>query len=292
MNARRWIFGVLLLSMVALASVAALAMVAWQSLAARHGAVVAAAALHARRPPLRARRERGGAVAHGHAPVGRASHRRPHAAHRTRPLAAALAPRRGARRELRAVPLRAVGARADAARPSSAPSWCCTAMAPIATTARSRSARSARSRSSAAARSAATAISRSTQRCPPRRWPMSCTCSAPTCPSATRCRCAARSRSMLAAKTQHGPWRVEPKVEGFEVAGLDTERFADLQRPAACRADAQCRRADDQRLAAARGDRRRRRALLRAPGLRPASAGRCLATQPAPGRDHRRREHA
>ena len=42
---------------------------------------------------------------------------------------------------------------------------------------------------------------------------------------------------VLAAKTQHGPWRIEPKVEGFEVSGLDTERFADLQRPAACRVD-------------------------------------------------------
>jgi hypothetical protein len=42
----------------------------------------------------------------------------------------------------------------------------------------------------------------------------------------------------LAAKTQRGPWRIEPQVEGFEVAGLDTERFADLQRPASCRVDA------------------------------------------------------
>jgi hypothetical protein len=42
----------------------------------------------------------------------------------------------------------------------------------------------------------------------------------------------------LAAKTQRGPWRIEPQVEGFEVAGLETERFADLQRPASCRVDA------------------------------------------------------
>jgi hypothetical protein len=43
----------------------------------------------------------------------------------------------------------------------------------------------------------------------------------------------------LAAKSQRGPWRIEPQVDGFEVAGLDTARFADLQRPAACRVDAQ-----------------------------------------------------
>jgi Transglycosylase len=41
----------------------------------------------------------------------------------------------------------------------------------------------------------------------------------------------------LAAANQHGPWRVEPKIEGFEVAGLGTERLADLQRPRACRVD-------------------------------------------------------
>jgi Transglycosylase len=43
----------------------------------------------------------------------------------------------------------------------------------------------------------------------------------------------------LSAKSQHGPWRIAPVVEGFEVAGLGTERFADMQRPAACRVDAQ-----------------------------------------------------
>jgi hypothetical protein len=43
----------------------------------------------------------------------------------------------------------------------------------------------------------------------------------------------------LSAKSQHGPWRIKPAVEGFEVAGLGTERFADMQRPAACRVDAQ-----------------------------------------------------
>jgi Transglycosylase len=43
----------------------------------------------------------------------------------------------------------------------------------------------------------------------------------------------------LSAKSQHGPWRIKPSVEGFEVAGLGTERFADMQRPAACRVDAQ-----------------------------------------------------
>jgi hypothetical protein len=42
----------------------------------------------------------------------------------------------------------------------------------------------------------------------------------------------------LSAKTQRGPWRIKPVVEGFEVAGLDTERLADMQRPAACRVDA------------------------------------------------------
>ena len=43
----------------------------------------------------------------------------------------------------------------------------------------------------------------------------------------------------LSAKAQHGPWRIKPTVEGFEVAGLGTERFTDMQRPAACRVDAQ-----------------------------------------------------
>ncbi len=43
----------------------------------------------------------------------------------------------------------------------------------------------------------------------------------------------------LSAKSQHGPWRIKPVVEGFEVAGLGTERLADMQRPAACRVDAQ-----------------------------------------------------
>lgn len=42
----------------------------------------------------------------------------------------------------------------------------------------------------------------------------------------------------LSAKSQRGPWRIEPQVEGFEVAGLGTERLADLQRPPACRVDA------------------------------------------------------
>jgi Transglycosylase len=43
----------------------------------------------------------------------------------------------------------------------------------------------------------------------------------------------------LSSKSQHGPWRIKPTVEGFEVSGLGTERFADMQRPAACRVDAQ-----------------------------------------------------
>jgi Transglycosylase len=43
----------------------------------------------------------------------------------------------------------------------------------------------------------------------------------------------------LSATSQHGPWRIKPVVEGFDVSGLGTERFADMQRPAACRADAQ-----------------------------------------------------
>jgi Transglycosylase len=43
----------------------------------------------------------------------------------------------------------------------------------------------------------------------------------------------------LSAKSQQGSWRIKPVVEGFEVAGLDTERLADMQRPAACRVDAQ-----------------------------------------------------
>lgn len=43
----------------------------------------------------------------------------------------------------------------------------------------------------------------------------------------------------LSTPSQHGPWRLQPVVEGFEVSGLGTERFADMQRPAACRVDAQ-----------------------------------------------------
>ncbi len=43
----------------------------------------------------------------------------------------------------------------------------------------------------------------------------------------------------LSAPTQNGPWRIKPTVEGLEVSGLETERLADMQRPAACRVDAQ-----------------------------------------------------
>jgi opacity protein-like surface antigen len=43
----------------------------------------------------------------------------------------------------------------------------------------------------------------------------------------------------LSAPTQNGPWRIKPTAEGFEVSGLNTERLADMQRPAACRVDAQ-----------------------------------------------------
>lgn len=43
----------------------------------------------------------------------------------------------------------------------------------------------------------------------------------------------------LSAPSQHGPWRIQPTIDGFEVAGLGTERLADMQRPAACRVDAQ-----------------------------------------------------
>ena len=43
----------------------------------------------------------------------------------------------------------------------------------------------------------------------------------------------------VSATSQHGPWRIKPIVDGFEVAGLGTERWADMQRPAACRVDAQ-----------------------------------------------------
>ena len=32
-----------------------------------------------------------------------------------------------------------------------------------------------------------------------------------------------------------GPWRVQPRLDGFSVHGLGTERLLDLQRPAACR---------------------------------------------------------
>jgi Transglycosylase len=40
---------------------------------------------------------------------------------------------------------------------------------------------------------------------------------------------------ILKARLPDGPWRVQPRVEGFEVHGLGTERLLDLQRPAACR---------------------------------------------------------
>ena len=39
----------------------------------------------------------------------------------------------------------------------------------------------------------------------------------------------------LDAHLPAGPWRVQPRIEGFAVAGLGTERLLDLQRPAACR---------------------------------------------------------
>ena len=50
-----------------------------------------------------------------------------------------------------------------------------------------------------------------------------------------------RGTLALALRTQwpNGAWHVEPRLDGFEVDGLGTERFVDLQRPAACRSDAQ-----------------------------------------------------
>jgi len=39
----------------------------------------------------------------------------------------------------------------------------------------------------------------------------------------------------LNATLPDGPWRVQPRVDGFAVHGLGTERLLDLQRPAACR---------------------------------------------------------
>lgn len=42
----------------------------------------------------------------------------------------------------------------------------------------------------------------------------------------------------LSTRLPDGPWRVTPRLDGFEVHGLDTERLADLQRPLACRVDA------------------------------------------------------
>jgi hypothetical protein len=41
----------------------------------------------------------------------------------------------------------------------------------------------------------------------------------------------------LSARLPDGGWRVTPWVDGFEVHGLGTERLADLQRPQACRTD-------------------------------------------------------
>jgi hypothetical protein len=50
-----------------------------------------------------------------------------------------------------------------------------------------------------------------------------------------------RGNLALALRTQwpSGTWHVEPQLDGFEVDGLGTERFIDLQRPAACRSGAQ-----------------------------------------------------
>jgi membrane peptidoglycan carboxypeptidase len=41
----------------------------------------------------------------------------------------------------------------------------------------------------------------------------------------------------LAASAPRGLFKIQPRLEGFEVDGLDSARFADLQRPAACRVD-------------------------------------------------------
>ena len=48
-------------------------------------------------------------------------------------------------------------------------------------------------------------------------------------------------RLSLAASAQlpGGAWRIKPLLEGFGVHGLGTERLADLQRPLACRVDAE-----------------------------------------------------
>lgn len=43
----------------------------------------------------------------------------------------------------------------------------------------------------------------------------------------------------LSARLPDGPWRLTPWIDAFEVHGLGTERLADLQRPQACRVDAQ-----------------------------------------------------
>jgi Transglycosylase len=43
----------------------------------------------------------------------------------------------------------------------------------------------------------------------------------------------------LDARWPQGPWRLKPQVDAFSVEGLGTERLADLQRPVACRVDAQ-----------------------------------------------------
>ena len=37
------------------------------------------------------------------------------------------------------------------------------------------------------------------------------------------------------AQLPDGPWQVQPRIDGFNVGGLGTERLLDLQRPAACR---------------------------------------------------------
>ena len=42
----------------------------------------------------------------------------------------------------------------------------------------------------------------------------------------------------LDARWPQGPWRLRPQVDGFSVEGLGTERLIDLQRPMACRVDA------------------------------------------------------
>jgi membrane peptidoglycan carboxypeptidase len=54
-------------------------------------------------------------------------------------------------------------------------------------------------------------------------------------PERDRVKVAGTMAVALSARLPGGPWHLQPRIEGFAVDGLGTERLLDLQRPAACR---------------------------------------------------------